>query len=228
MKEYYENRYRLYLTRRTPAIIRLDGKSFHTLAKNLRRPFDDIFIYCMEHTAMGLMNNIQGAEIAYVQSDEISIFIKDYNRLNSEAWFGYNIQKISSVSASMATYFFNCYWRDMKDPIEGGFIPLFDARVFNIPKEEISNYFLWRQRDWERNSLNMLCEQYFSHNELENKNSSDRHEMLHSVGVNWADLDDEQKNGTFLYKTELGIIYNSTNIVSQDREFIEERIKEEE
>ncbi|KKK89501.1 hypothetical protein LCGC14_2732450 [marine sediment metagenome] len=208
MKENYEDRYRIKLIRRMPVIIRLDGKSFHTLTRYCEKPFDDDFSDCMTATASYLLKNIQGAKCAYKQSDEISILLTDFDKLTTDAWFDYNLQKMVSVSAGMASSFFtnhspDTFWwcRGRNTIIEKGLI-VFDSRAFNVPKEEVCNYFIWRQLDWFRNSLQMLARVHFSHKELNEKNASDIHEMLHQKGVNWADLEPVWKNGVFIWLDE--------------------------
>ena len=186
MKGNYESRYRFYLTRRTPVIIRLDGKAFHTLTAHCDKPFDKSFTNIMDKTALYLCENIQGAKLAYVQSDEISILLTDYDKLNTDAWFDYNLQKIVSVSAGMASVFFSNLW---------GGPAVFDSRAFNIPKEEVRNYFVWRQKDWFKNSIQMLTRFWYSHKELHKKKIQDLHEMLFDKGVNWSKLEDRYKNG---------------------------------
>lgn len=191
MKENYESRSQLYLTRRTPIIIRLDGKAFHTLTRGCEKPFDTNINNCMNETARYLCEDIQGVKCAYIQSDEISLLLTDYDTFSTQAWFDYNLQKIVSISSSMASAKFSFLY---------GKFAIFDSRAFNIPKEEVRNYFIWRQKDWIRNSVLMLSQSHFSHNQLHEKGQSDMHEMLHSKGINWADLSPKWKNGTFIYK----------------------------
>lgn len=107
MKNNYENRSKTFLTRRTPVIIRIDGKAFHTYTKSLNKPFDEGLIDDMITTTIHLCENIQGAKAGYCQSDEISILVTDYENLETDAWFNYNVQKMTSVSASIATGIFN-------------------------------------------------------------------------------------------------------------------------
>ena len=190
MKENYENRYRIKLTRRMPVIMRLDGRAFHMLTKRCKRPFDYDFTAAMTQTVLCLMSDIQGAKCAYVQSDEMSFLLTDFDDLNTEAWFDYNMQKMCSVAAGLASVGFTGRWGE-----EG----IFDCRVFNIPREEVCNYFIWRQKDWERNSLQMLAQAHYSHKQLLNKGKAEMHEMLHDKGVNWADLTKGQKNGWFIF-----------------------------
>ena len=180
-------------------IIRLDGKAFHTFTKGCQKPFDQNIIDAMAATAKYLQKNIQGCELAYVQSDEISLFLKDYSQLETEAWFDYNVQKLCSVSASMASVAFTCAYNKHAMSMSGVKPAFFDARCFNIPKEEVANYFLWRFNDWVRNSISMLAQAHFSHKELHGKSQVDMHEMLHTKGINWNDCTEQQKNGTWIY-----------------------------
>src|SRR5689334_8003874 len=100
MKKNYEDISRVFLPRRMPLIIRLDGKAFHTLTADMKKPWDDGMIHSMLTTAITLCENIQNTKLAYVQSDEISLLLTDYDYFNTEAWFDRNLQKMVSVSAS--------------------------------------------------------------------------------------------------------------------------------
>lgn len=196
MKSNYEDRYRFYLTRRTPVIMRLDGKAFHTLTRECDKPFDDHFANTMTLTAKKLCEEIQGAKLAYIQSDEISVLITDFDKLTTEAWFDYNIQKMVSVASAIASSEFNKWFSNLKLFTYG----IFDCRVFNVPTEEVVNYFVWRQKDWERNSIQMLAQSHYSHKQLHKKDTSDMHEMLHEKEINWTGLEDRWKNGSCLIK----------------------------
>ena len=201
MKNNYEDRYRIKLTRRTPVIMRLDGKAFHTLTKQCNKPFDDNFSDAMALTARNVCNEIQGAKCAYNQSDEISILITDFDKLNTDAWFDYNIQKMVSVSSGIASLSFSRRF---------GRNGVFDCRVFNIPIEEVCNYFIWRQQDWIRNSVQMLAQSYFSQKELHGKNQAAMHEMLYALNVNWGNLENKWKQGIFHAKHPEGDWYWTT------------------
>jgi len=194
IKSNYESRSRYELTRRTPVIIRVDGRAFHTFTKGMQRPFDQNLIDAMVHAASKVGLNMQGFKAAYIQSDEASFFMTDYDTLQTDAWFGYSKSKIETIAASIMTASFN---RKLDHVIDA----YFDARSFNIPREEVSNYFLWRSLDWERNSVSMYCSEYFSHKQMHKKNKSDQHEMLYSVDKNWAtDLSEQIKNGTWVMR----------------------------
>jgi tRNA(His) 5'-end guanylyltransferase len=209
MKHNYEERARHYLLRRTPVIVRVDGKAFHTFTANFNKPFDMTFIECMVVAAKAVAKELQGFKVGYIQSDEASFLLTDYDDLNTDAWFDLNVQKVASVTSSLMTYCFNkvmpCDKASIHQPV------VFDARCFNIPKEEIANYFLWRAKDWERNSVSMFARAFFSQKELHGKGRADIHEMLHQKGQNWANLDPICKNGTFLIK-DTGVISYKYNI----------------
>lgn len=216
MKANYESRSKQFLTRRTPVIIRLDGKAFHTYTKGLDKPFDEGLIEDMEETTRFLCENIQGVKLGYCQSDEISLLLTDYEDFNTQSWFDYNIQKITSISASMATAKFNelrlkrniiKYTEDKGYESYADSLPLpklafFDSRAFNIPKEEVSNYFLARQKDAVKNSVAMLAQSLYSHSELHKKNGTDMQEMCFQKGYNWNDLSYKKKRGCTIMKVQ--------------------------
>ena len=138
-------------------------------------------------------------KVAYIQSDEVTFCLTDYDTLETEGWFDYELPKIISISAAMMSVAFNkCFKTDQ--------MPVFDSRAFTLPREDVVNAFLWRAKDWERNSLQMYCRSFFSHKQLHEKGREEMHEMLHEIGKNWAtDLSDQRKNGTFLINTEDGM-----------------------
>ena len=195
MKNQYENRTRIFLPRRTYTIIRLDGKAFHTFTKDMERPYDKNFMTVMNETAKFICEEIQGAKIAYVQSDEISVLLTDFDKITTDAWFDGNIQKIVSVGASLATAKFNDVFKYEFDPLETK-MAFFDARTFTIPdRTEVSNYFIWRQKDAVRNSIAMTAQNLYSHKELEGKSSKDQLDMIYEKGDNWNKMPSGFKRG---------------------------------
>lgn len=214
MKSNYENRSKTFLTRRTPVIIRLDGKAFHTYTRRLNKPFDEGLIEDMEATTKFLCENIQGVKLGYCQSDEISLLLTDYETLDTQAWFDYNVQKMTSISASMAAAKFNQLRlqrnigsefdygnvRYMDSEFLNNKLAFFDSRVFNIPKEEVSNYFLARQKDAVKNSIAMLAQSLYSPEELRKKNQSNMQELCWQKGHNWNDLIYKKKRGCTIVK----------------------------
>ena len=198
IKNYYEDRSKTFLNRRTITIIRLDGKGFSKFTKGLNKPFDDGFSQDMDATALYLCENIQGAKFAYTQSDEISVVLCDFDNVETDAWFDYNVQKMTSIAASLATSKFNQLrlarmsrgangYLDVDD-LMGMTLACFDARVFQVPNiDEMFNAILWRQQDCTRNSISMAASAVYSHKELEKKSSSVKQEMLFQKGINWND-----------------------------------------
>lgn len=268
MKNNYENISRYYLTRRTPVIIRIDGKTFHTFTRGFKKPFDDILVKSMQETMKYLCENIQGCVLGYTQSDEISLVLTDYAELTTDAWFGNNLQKMCSVSASMATLAFNKAFNDnIVKYIDGRLDAgrgitddlteytkilinarnkgaMFDSRAFSIPKEEVCNYFIFRQQDATRNSIQSVGQANFSDKELHKKSTKDIQDMLMTQkGINWNDYATTLKRGSCCIKVddslteydEVGnirgytqrnkwVIDNKIPIFTQDRNYVEKLI----
>lgn len=245
MKTYYENRSKNYLLKKTPVIIRIDGKACHTFSKNLKRPWDDIFHNSMNDTLKYLCQNIQGCKLGYTQSDEISLLLTDYDKLTTDAFFDYSIQKICSVTASMATLEFNRKFKEYSNK----YLPkinsveeqkyyytliscvnkglLFDSRCFNVPKEEVTNYFIYRQQDATKNSINMLARVYFSHKELQNKTCNQLQDMLLcSYNINFNNFPVPFKRGICCIKVpnEGWILDTNIPIFTQNRMYVDNLI----
>jgi tRNA(His) 5'-end guanylyltransferase len=232
MKGSYEDRTRYLLPRRTYTIIRLDGKSFHTYTKGLKKPFDRDLFEDIDNAIIAMLSEIQGAVFAYTQSDEISILLTDFATPQTSAWFDGNSQKITSVSASIMTAEFNLqrYTRALKirDRLKLNNenvrvirnLAYFDARVFTIPDRiEVMNYFIWRNQDCSRNSVSMVAQSNFSHRELQGKTTPNMHEMLHAEGINWAaDYTDREKNGGLIVKETYEVPLSDINKGRPDAE----------
>lgn len=223
MKEYYEQIPKTRLMRRTPVSIRLDGKAFHTFTKGFKKPFDEVLIKSMQETMKYLCEHIQGCVLGYSQSDEITLILVDYKHLDSSAWFDYEVQKMCSVSASMATMAFNkFFYKNVEEysesvaalqdfDIEKKYLEkldkaaekgaMFDARVFNIPKEEVTNLIYWRQLDATRNSIQMVSQANFSHKQLQHKSCNDIQNMLLTEkDINWNNFPTTMKRGSCCIK----------------------------
>ena len=194
----YEAVTRYFATQRMPLIVRVDGKAFHTFTNGMGKPFDANFMTAMVNAARDVAKEMQGFKVAYVQSDEATFCLTDYDNLESQGWFGYNLQKIISVSAAMMSV-------NLIKQLGTKKLPVFDSRAFNVPIDDVINTFLWRAKDWERDSLQMYSRSFFPHKELQGKKRSDIHEMLHEIEKNWAkDLTMQEKNGTFILAREEG------------------------
>lgn len=215
----YESVSKTKLMKRCPVICRIDGKAHHSFTRGFKRPFDEIYIKSMQETAKYLCENIQGVVLSYQQSDEITLVMVDYKKLNTSPYFDYEVQKLCSIIASMATMAFNkAFEGNMNVWVNSCEYPLvneenlklyqayltslrhgamFDARCFNIPKEEVTNLIYWRQLDATRNSIQMVGQANFSHNELQNKSCNMIQDMLMTQrGINWNDFPVYQKRGS--------------------------------
>jgi len=261
MKEYYEGIPKTKLMRRTPVAIRIDGKAFHTFTRGFKKPFDDVLVKAMQNTMKYLCENIQGCVFGYTQSDEITLILVDYQTLTSGAWFDYEVQKMCSIAASMATMAFNKAFKEAYNAwgksmfpdswYEGGtndpeeiikyksVAPLlsaytkaidnamFDARCFNIPKEEVTNLVFWRQLDASRNSVEMVGRAYFSHNQLFKKSCNNIQDMLHEqFGINWNDYPVYLKRGSACIKTDKGwtVDLEMPILKGEDRKYLDDLI----
>lgn len=190
MKNQYEDRTRYLLPRRTFTIIRVDGKAFHTYCHGLNKPFDYQLMDHFEEAAAYCCENMQGAVMAFCQSDEVSFLLTDFAQTTTDAWFDGDLRKIVSVSASLMTAKFNDLRRNYKQ------LAIFDSRAWTIPdREEAKNYFIWRQNDATRNSILSVAQSLYSHKQLMNKGCAEMQEMIHNKGKNWNDYSVREKRG---------------------------------
>lgn len=248
----YEVASRTTLPGRLPVIIRVDGKAFHTYTKGTDRPFDMYLGDVMVDTAKKLCEEIQGAQLAYTQSDEISILVHGYKKFESQPWFDNQVQKMVSVAAGIASSHFTANsWkivcRGAKTVVDNLKPAVFDARVFVLPEADVCNYFLWRQQDATRNSVQMLARSLYSHKQVENNNTSKLKEMCAEKGQPWDDLPTRWKRGVCVIKGEEllpigGQLANSLKsatrtrwipdyqipVFSQDREYVNKYLAVEE
>lgn len=241
----YENTSRIRLTKKLPVIIRLDGKAFHTFTRGFNKPFDDVLMKAMQETTKYLCANIMNCKMAYTQSDEISLLLIDYETRESQPWFENNLQKMVSVSASMATLAFNKVFieivNDNYGNIEDVFdyskytkkynIAMFDSRAFVLPQYEVCNYFIWRQQDATRNSVQMVAQSMFSHKELHGLSCDQLQEkMWQEKNVNWNDYSIPKKRGSCIVKEQYEnngairsrwIVDEDIPIFTQERDYID-------
>ena len=247
MKE-YESRNQYYLQKRTPVCIRVDMRAGHTFTRGFIRPFDEVFGNAMVRTMEYCAKNIGNCVFAYCQSDEITFILVDYAKLETDAWFDYRTDKLCSISASMATMAFNKYffeeardwynrqlpstlqceqnivkqWKVYKIAAEKG--AMFDARCFNIPKEEACNLIYWRQLDATRNSIQMVGQAKFSHNELQGKSCNMIQDMLLTQrDINWNNYPTRWKRGV-AWKRSIGVDYDMPILKGEDRKYVDDVI----
>lgn len=260
----YESVPKTRLMKRCPVACRIDGKAHHSFTRGFKKPFDEVYIKSIQKTAKYLCENIQGVVLSYQQSDEITLILVDYKEFNTSPYFDYEVQKLCSVIASMATMAFNKFFAEETNEYrvrmqydDDGYLDkdeynqyvaynkaiskgsMFDARVFNIPKEEVMNLLYWRQLDATRNSIQMVGQANFSHNQLHGKNCSNIQDMLMlEKGINWNDYPTHLKRGTCCIKKPFKInegtdketvrnkwvIDTEIPIFTQDKEYINKLI----
>lgn len=239
----YESRNQYFLQRRTPVCIRVDMRAGHTFTRGFVRPFDEAFGNAMVRTMEYCAKNIGNCVFSYCQSDEITFILVDYEKLETDAWFDYRTDKLCSIAASMATMAFNKYFTEeiqhfRKEEFYNGAGEnqyavyakaaekgaMFDARCFNIPKEEVTNLIYWRQLDATRNSIQMVGQAKFSHNELQGKSCNMIQDMLLTQrDINWNDYPTRWKRGV-AWKRSIGVDYDMPILKGEDRKYVDEVI----
>lgn len=215
----YESQTQGILVPRTPAIIRIDGRAFHTFTRSFEKPFDEELNLSFRNATVLACKEIGNCKFAYHQSDEISFLLTDYDNLESQQWFGGKIQKICSVAASIYT---NCF--SMCNDI--GY-PTFDARVFSLPKEEVGNYFWWRYQDALRNSINALAQSLYSHKELQGMSCNQVSQMIFDDYSEWPEeiMSNFQRQGAIFLRDDIQYTWKCEEIKDRDiRELANERI----
>lgn len=195
-------------------IVMLDGKNFSKMIKNkFEKPFDDDFIEMMNDTAKFLCNNVQGVKFAFVQSDEISLLLTDYDTPDTDIAFGGRLCKIQSILASLATSEFNREFlkHAIKDvhgegPIMEKICEMkfcqFDCKAWTVPSQnDAYAWFLYRQLDCIRNSKQQFAQTYLPHKDLMGKTTDDQIMLVaQRYDMYWDILMPKYKFGRFIYK----------------------------
>lgn len=234
----YEDVFNSKLLKRMPVILRLDMCHGHTFTKGFEKPFDSIFMETMQKTMKSLCESVGNCVFGYTQSDEITLVLVDYKTYDTSPWFDNRVEKFCSVSASMASRFFNKFYIEIvnsqKETLSNFslyekrfFTADFDCRAFNVPKEDVSNCVLWRQKDAERNSIQMLAQSLYKHKELQGINVKDlQNKMFEEKGINWNDLPVFKRRGTACIKVEDSgwVLDLEMPIINQDRQYIDKYV----
>lgn len=206
-------------------LLMLDGRSFSKFCKQFKKPYDATFINMMNETAKYLCANIEGCKFAYVQSDEISLVLTDFDTSDTESWFGYRLTKILSIAASLATAKFNqlntinklyddfnnsdypAQW-DV-DEIEKSIQKLklieFDCKAWNVPSyNDVFAWILHRQIDCVRNSKQMAAQAFIPHKDLVKLHTDEQIALLkENTNIDWYDYLDGEKYGRFIWRQEV-------------------------
>lgn len=178
-----------------PVVARIDGRSFHTFTRGMKRPYDEGMSRMMIETARSLAVETNPL-IAYTQSDEITLIW--YAEGKSQIWFNGRHSKMVSNLASLATlYFYQSCMTYKPDYCNKN--PSFDCRVFGVPsKQEACNALIWREQDATKNAVSMAARAYYSDKECHGKTGSDKQEMLFQKGINFNDYPRFFRRGTIL------------------------------
>lgn len=210
----YEGTYQTEMPRRMPVVMRLDGKTFHTLTRNCERPFDKKLWQAIVGATQDLLEETH-ARVAYQQSDEVSLLFIDYNKFDSEQWVGGSTQKMVSISASIMGVGFSSRW---------GSPGYFDSRVMGIPERDVLNYFVWRQQDCMRNAVAMAARTEFSQKQLYGKHIDEQKTMLGEKGVKFDEYEAVFRFGTVVTKEG----HHAAPVFSNDRDFLKKFLSVEE
>lgn len=180
-----------------PLIARLDGKSFHTFCKGLKRPYDERLSQLMEDTMASLVDRF-GATVGYTQSDEITLAWFTPTDGTADYPFSGRFQKMDSLLAAFATATFNVML-SARIPEKVGMLPIFDCRSFVVPNLlEAYHCFLWRQQDATKNAISMAAQSMFSHKRLQGLHGPEMQELMFKEhGVNFNDYPSFFKRGVF-------------------------------
>jgi tRNA(His) 5'-end guanylyltransferase len=216
----YEQAAHYVLPRRLPLIIRVDGRAFHTYTKGLEKPVSRPFFEAMGDVAKALCQEVQGAQLAYIQSDEISILVHTYRRLSTTPWVDNDLQKIVSLTAGIASSAMTLKSESVFGHVKRA---IFDSRAFVLPEAEVANYFVWRQKDAIRNSINGWGQHCFSQKQIHGTSTLELTEMCRQLGKPWESLPEWQQNGACCYHQD-GIGWNFDEqlpIFTTDRHYVE-------
>lgn len=204
-------------------LIMLDGRSFSKLIKNkFEKPFDDMFINMMNETAKYLCKSIEGVKFGYVQSDEISLVLTDFETETTDSFFSNRLCKITSIAASIATSEFNRLFiknaithcqkkEEIIDIVSNIKLCQFDCKAWNVPSyNDVFAWFLYRQNDCIKNSKSQTTQTYYTHKELFKLNTDEQIEKLFKEkNINWNDFSDDKKYGRFIIKVIEELTHNN-------------------
>ena len=213
MKKYEESS-ATKLAKKTPVFIKLNVCSYAQMTKHLRKPYDVIFANAMQHTMMSICEVAHGAIFAYSNFDEITVVLTDYHKLNSNAWFSYDVQKMSSVVSSIATVEFNSEFNKLVQEFEKDYSGankenllveykklaehkiMFSSHCFNVPENRVCDMLYWRQKECTKNIIQSIGRMYFENDVLVGKCNDEILEMLRETyGIDWVNLPVELKRG---------------------------------
>jgi tRNA(His) 5'-end guanylyltransferase len=197
-----------------PILARLDGRGFSAFTRTLKKqgePFHAGLSALMQETAKYLVRENK-ATLGYTQSDEITLAFLNPGYDMSTVEFDGRMQKLVSTLTADAVYIFN-ELKSQYVPEKTGKAAKLDCRVWQVPDLAMAaEAFEWRELDAAKNSITMAASAFYSHKELDRKNSTQKHEMLMAKGVNWAHYPTHFKRGVFVRKVSVEKVLSDTEL----------------
>ena len=198
-------------------VVMVDGRGFSKSVKKLfEKPFDDKFISMMNDTAKYICEHVQGVKTAFVQSDEISFILTDFDTPETDSFFGYRLCKMQLIIAGMASTVFNDLYienilslpasqEDIIQIIRQKPKFHFDCKAWNVPTlNDAYAWLLYRQNDCIRNSKQQAAQTYLPKKSLIGKNTDEQVQMLlHEKNIDWNEYDGGKKYGRIIHKTQV-------------------------
>ena len=187
-----------------PVFVRLDGRTFHRVTRNLSlaRPYDSRFSEAM--TAVSerfLRESGLSPVLAYTFSDEISLYF-------TVLPFGGRVEKLNSIAASFAA-------SALTVALDLDFPLAFDARIVQVTPRIAIEYLVERQQEAWRNHLNAYGQEalvrtgrtmHEAARILKGMGSDAVHELMFSHGINLGDTPTWQRRGILVYKQQKSIM----------------------
>lgn len=154
--ELYQNLTDFRLLNRVPLIITINGRSFSKTTSLLDKPFCANFAECMYSVMAKLCMEIDGAVFAYYFNDEIVFVVKNDNNIDTNPWCDNKIQKICSITSSIASLHFNECAKNMELNLLNNSI--FISNAFIVPSIiEATNTIIYKQQQNSYISIQFAC-----------------------------------------------------------------------
>ena len=227
----YKAAYDHVLTGRTPVLAHVDGMGFSKYTRKCSKPFDKALGALMVDVAVDILDRVQGAVFAYTQSDEITVLLHGYKSHATTPFRGNRVQKLVSEMAGPTSAFFTKHshriWDEGK--LSGVREAAFAAAIFLVPENDVNNFFLWRQKDAVRNSVQMQARSLYSHKQVDRKNVTEMKEMCRAKGKAWDDLDLRWQRGACAYRDASGAVFVDLDIplFNKDPDYVGQHLKTE-
>jgi tRNA(His) 5'-end guanylyltransferase len=227
----YKTAYDHVLTGRIPVLAHVDGIGFSQYTRKCAKPFDKALGDLMIDTAIDILGRVQGAVLAYTQSDEITVLLHGYKTHKTSPYRGNRVQKLVSDMSGPTSAFFTQHSHRIWDEgrLEGVRAAAFATAIFLVPENDVNNFFLWRQKDAIRNSVQMLTRFLYSHKQVDRKNVTDMKAMCNDKGHAWEDLDPRWQRGACVFKSETGALCVDKNVpfFNKDVGYVERHLRTE-